>query len=95
MEWKDECSDLWRELGKKERSEAESPLASEEQGRQKPNPAEKGVITFWKLSNTADDLGSDLCRVYMLGFGGLALLWLSKAAWEIINLIIFCPGPLH
>ena len=46
MEWKDECSDLWRELGKKERSEAESPLAPEEQGCQKPNPAEEGVIGF-------------------------------------------------
>ena len=44
MEWKDKCSDLWRELGKEERSEAESPLASEEQGRQKPNPAVEGVI---------------------------------------------------
>ena len=46
MEGKDECSDLWRELGKEERSEAESPLAPEEQGCQKPNPAEEGVIGF-------------------------------------------------
>ena len=46
MEWKDECSDLWRELGKEERSEAESPLAPKKQGCQKPNPAEEGVIGF-------------------------------------------------
>ena len=46
MEWKDQSSDLWRELGKEERSEAESPLAPEEQGCQKPNPAEEGVIGF-------------------------------------------------
>ena len=46
MEWEDECSDLWRELGKEERSEAKSPLAPEEHGRQKPNPAEEGVIGF-------------------------------------------------
>ena len=26
---------------------------------------------------------SYLCNVYMLGFGGLGLLWLSKAAWNI------------
>ena len=49
---------------------------------------ERKPRTHWQAKRSAAASPTQLCSVYMLGFGGLALLWLSNAAYNYNTITI-------